>query len=190
VLTDLNPWVVGCHFLVSIAVIAAAYAFWRATVVDAPPPAPITPALRGLVWLTVAVCGAVLVAGTVVTGSGPHSGDANARRTGLDPALVAQVHADLVFLLLGLSVALWFTLRSAAPRAARAAAVLVAVEVAQGLVGVVQYAMHLPALAVGLHLLGACLVWLATLSVVHAVRAPRSTPAAHQASALASVARG
>ena len=48
----------------------------------------------------------VLVIGTVVTGSGPHSGDPKAGRTGFDPELVSQLHADVVFLLVGLTVAL------------------------------------------------------------------------------------
>ena len=43
--------------------------------------------------------------GTVVTGSGPHSGDKAAARTGFDPATVSQLHADVVFLLLGLTIA-------------------------------------------------------------------------------------
>ena len=31
VLTNLNPWVVGLHFLLSMAMIAAAYTLWRRT---------------------------------------------------------------------------------------------------------------------------------------------------------------
>ncbi|HEU4425543.1 MAG TPA: COX15/CtaA family protein [Pilimelia sp.] len=173
VLTDLNPWVVGGHFLVSMGVIAAAYAFWRRTGEgDGPATATVAPPLRSLAWLVTTVCAAVLAAGVIVTGSGPHSGDAGAKRTGLDPESVSQVHADLVFLLVGLSVALWFALRATgAPVAARrAAAVLIGVEVAQGVVGFVQYFLHLPALAAALHMLGACLVWLATLAVLFATR--------------------
>jgi len=172
VLTDLNPWVVGGHFLVSMGVIAAAYAFWRRTGEgDGPVSATVPAPLRTLAWVVVAVTGAVLVVGTFVTGSGPHSGDAGAKRNGLDPEAISQVHADLVFLLLGLSVALWFALRAvAATPAMRAAAILVGVELAQGVVGFTQYFLHLPALAVALHMLGACLVWLATLSLLAATR--------------------
>jgi cytochrome c oxidase assembly protein subunit 15 len=173
VLTDLNPWVVGLHFLNSIAVIAAAYAFWVRTREPDGPVRPTVPApLRTLAWLVAAACAAVLVLGTVVTGSGPHSGDAGARRNGLDPQSISQLHADAVFLLLGLTVATWFALRAAgAPApAVRAAAVLLGVELSQGVVGYVQYLTHLPALAVGLHMLGACLVWLAALALLHATR--------------------
>ena len=58
------------------------------------------------------VSGAVILLGAVVTGSGPHSGDHGAKRNGLDPAAISQAHADLVFLLVGLTVALFFALRA------------------------------------------------------------------------------
>ncbi len=165
----LNPWVVSGHFLLSIAVIAAAYRLWVASrEPDGPVRPALTPPLRALTWLVAGVSAAVLAAGTVVTGSGPHAGDASARRTGLDPGMVAQLHADAVMLLIGLSVGLWYALRTAgAPGPVRrAAAVLVGVELAQGLVGFVQYFTHVPALLVGVHMAGACAVWLATLAVL------------------------
>lgn len=176
VLTDLNPWVVGLHFLASIAVIALAYAFWRATSPPAPA-APVPPALRPLAWVLAAASVAVLVVGTWVTGSGPHSGDHGAARNGLDPETISQVHADLVFLLVGLTVAAWIALRAMGLRvAARAVAVLFAVELGQGLIGFVQYFTDLPVVLVGAHMVGACLVWLATLSVVWALRAAPAAP--------------
>ena len=92
--------------------------------------------------MIVGVTTAVLVAGTVVTGSGPHAGDEHAKRTGLDPAMVAQLHTDLVMLLIGLSVAAWFALRAtgAAQSAVRAAGIaLIGIECAQALIGFVQY---------------------------------------------------
>jgi cytochrome c oxidase assembly protein subunit 15 len=185
VLTDLNPWVVGCHFLVSMAVIAAAYTFWRRTGDlnrDQPIQAPLPRPLRQLTWLVVAVAAAVLMVGTVVTGAGPHAGDIHAKRNGLDLESISQLHVDLVFLLLGLSLAAWLALRAgSAPRAAvRAAGVLLAVELGQGLIGFVQYFTDLPVLLVGAHMLGACLVWLAALDVLHRTRvrtpAPDSVP--------------
>jgi cytochrome c oxidase assembly protein subunit 15 len=166
--TGLNPWWVGGHFLLSMVVIALAYALVRAASPAAPSTADLPRPVRQLVWVVTAASAAVLVAGTVVTGSGPHAGDADARRTGLDPALVSQLHADLVALLVGLSVALWFALRAVGAPAGlrRAAGVLVLVELAQGLVGGVQSVLHLPALLVGIHMAGACAVWLATLAVL------------------------
>jgi cytochrome c oxidase assembly protein subunit 15 len=187
VLTHLNPWVVAGHFLLSMAVIAAAYRLWLYT---RPRRAggPVHPAVPALAWVILGVSAAVLAAGTVVTGSGPHAGDEHARRTGLDPAMVAQLHTDLVMLLIGLSVAAWFALRAtgATPAAVRAAAVLVLVEAAQALIGFVQYFTHLPVVLVGAHMLGACLVWLAALALHAAIRPvglgdPPAAPAAPQA---------
>ena len=176
----LNPWIVSTHFLVSIAVIAAAYRFWQLT---REPVAPrvVAPRMRALAWTLVGVTAVVLAVGTVVTGSGPHAGDAHALRTGFDPGVVAQLHADLVMLLIGLSVAL-LLLGPATLR--RSVAVLVGVELTQGVIGFVQYFTHLPVLLVALHMAGACAVWLAALGVLSATgAAPRSTPPAGSAPA-------
>ncbi|MFD2763060.1 COX15/CtaA family protein [Micromonospora eburnea] len=172
VLTNLNPWVVGLHFLASMAVIAAAYALWRRIVEpDGPATPTVPPALRTLARLTTLASAAVLLVGTWVTGSGPHAGDQGAARNGLDPESISQVHADGVFLLIGLSVALVFAFRAVgAERAARAAAVLVAVELGQGLIGFVQYFTHLPVVLVAAHMLGSCLVLLATLAMLWSTR--------------------
>jgi cytochrome c oxidase assembly protein subunit 15 len=108
--------------------------------------------------------------------------------------MVAQLHTDLVMLLIGVSVALWFALRAtSAPRdTQRAAVVLIAVELAQGTIGFVQYFTHLPVLLVGLHMAGACVVWVASLAVLSASRtrqvpvaAPTVAPAAQLADATA-----
>ncbi|GIJ47428.1 cytochrome b561 [Virgisporangium aliadipatigenens] len=174
VLTNLNPYVVGCHFLVSVGIVAAAYMFWTAAGGGPKVGGWAAPgALRALGWSVVAASLLVVVLGVVVTGSGPHAGDADARRTGLDIEAVSQLHADAVFLLIGLSVGLWLAVR-AAGGPARAAAVLVAVELAQGFVGFAQYLTHLPELLVGLHMFGACLVWVATLAAFTTVSAPRA----------------
>ncbi|MFC0526907.1 COX15/CtaA family protein [Phytohabitans kaempferiae] len=178
VLTDLNPWVVGLHFLASMAVIALAYAFWRSTDPPAAAPSPVPPKLRPLAWALAVASAAVLVVGTWVTGSGPHSGDHGAARNGLDPETISQVHADLVFLLVGLTVAAWLALRAMGLRvAASAVAVLLAVELGQGVIGFVQYLTELPVILVGAHMVGACLVWLATLAAMWALR-PAPSPAA------------
>lgn len=179
VLTDLNPWVVGLHFLASMAVIAMAYAFWRRVVEPPGPTVPVVPGpIRSLAWLTTVVSAAVLVIGTFVTGSGPHAGDRGAKRNGLNPETISQVHADLVFLLLGLSIALWYVARAVgAGGVARAAAVLVLTELTQGLIGFIQFFTGLPALLVGAHMVGACLVWLATLALLWSTRQRQPLPA-------------
>jgi cytochrome c oxidase assembly protein subunit 15 len=173
VLTDLNPWVVGLHFLLSMALIAVTYALWKRTTEGDRPRRSLVPApLPALARLTATASAAVIVLGVIVTGSGPHAGDAGAKRNGLDPSTISQAHADVVFLLIGLSVGLWFALRAAkAPRPAiRAAGVLIVVELSQGLIGFIQYFTNLPVLLVAAHMLGSCLVWLATLAVLWSLR--------------------
>jgi cytochrome c oxidase assembly protein subunit 15 len=172
VLTKLNPWVVASHFLVSIAIIAVAYQLWIRCRINVPTTVGETgTALRALAWVIIGVTAAVVVAGTITTGSGPHAGDEHAKRTGLSPEMVAQFHADLVMLLIGLSVAAWLALRLTGARAAaRAAAILVIVELAQALIGFVQYFTNLPIILVGAHMLGACLVWIAALWLLTAVK--------------------
>jgi cytochrome c oxidase assembly protein subunit 15 len=183
VLTDLNPWIVAGHLLVSMAMICVAVVLVRR--VREPDTDPVPTTADGVRWLTWAIfwCGwAVLYVGTVVTGSGPHAGDAEAPRNGLDPRSVSQLHTDLVFLLLGLTVALVLVLRSAeAPRRLRdAATLLLAVELAQGVVGFAQYFTGLPVVLVGLHLLGAALTAAAMTWVVLGTRdrLPAHEPAA------------
>ncbi|MER7165189.1 COX15/CtaA family protein [Micromonospora sp. NPDC000207] len=175
VLTDLNPWVVGLHFLASMVVIAVAYALWRRIKDPDGPVVPTVPGpLRTLARLTTAVSASVLVVGTWVTGSGPHAGDHGAARNGLDPENISQLHADGVFLLVGLSVGLVFAFRAVgAARATRAAVILVAVELGQGVIGFVQYFTELPALLVGAHMVGSCLVLIATLNMLWSTRERR-----------------
>ncbi len=173
VLTDLNPWIVSFHLLVSLAIISLAVLYLHR--IDVPAPADPRPSrLLPLAWATYAAGWVVLFLGTVVTGSGPHAGDIDVPRNGLDPLQLSQLHADAVFLLVGLSLGLALALRgTGAPSSAvRAATALVVVELAQGLVGFVQYATDLPVVLVGFHLLGASLVAAAATWVVVVVREP------------------
>ncbi len=172
VLTHLNPWLVAAHFLLSMAIIAVAFLlWWRLRPVDDVPALPgVLP--RTLARITAVVTLAVLVVGTILTGSGPHAGDKDSsgkvHRTGLKVASVAQLHADLVMVLIGLTVGLVVLAYAvhAADAVRRAAVVLLAVELAQAIIGYTQYFLHVPPLLVGLHMFGACLVWLAMLDVL------------------------
>ena len=176
VLTGLNPWTVAAHFLVSSALVAVATVLW----LRSREPGVGQPLLRRpfplLVAGIAAATAAVLVLGTVVTGSGPHSGDPKAGRTGLDPELVSQLHADVVFLLLGLTIALLVALHAtdSPGRVRRAARDLLIVQLAQGLVGYVQYFTDLPVVLVLVHMLGAVLVTAFTARLVWSVRGPAS----------------
>ncbi len=172
VLTDLNPWIVSFHLLVSLAIISLAVLYLHR--IDVPASAghetfgSARPAL--LAWTTYAVAWLVLYLGTVVTGSGPHAGDLDVPRNGLDPLLLSQVHADFVFLLVGLTVALVIVHPS------RATWTLLGVELAQGMVGFVQYFNDLPVVLVGFHLLGAALIAAVATWMVIVVPGPVSGP--------------
>jgi cytochrome c oxidase assembly protein subunit 15 len=176
VLTGLNPWTVAAHFLVSMVLVAVATTLW----LRSREPGVGQPLLRRPFVLLVAgiavVTAAVLFIGTVVTGSGPHSGDPKAGRTGFDPQLVSQLHADVVFLLVGLTVAMLVALYAtdSPDRIRRAARDLLIVQLAQGLVGYVQYFTNLPIALVLVHMLGAVLITAFTARLVWSVRGPAS----------------
>jgi heme a synthase len=165
--TGLNPWIVSLHLLVSMAIVGVCVVLLdelRGPDRDASPRAALT-------WAVFAVTWVVLYLGTVVTGSGPHSGDLDSRRTGLDPQLMSHVHAAAVYLLVALTVALLVLARRAGtPTLAHAAMLLLVVEVAQGVVGFVQYFTDLPEVLVGIHMLGAALVSASATWVVLAAR--------------------
>ena len=183
VLTGLNPYTVAAHFLVSIVLIALATVLW----LRSREPGVGRPLLRRplamLVTGVAAVTGVVLVLGTLVTGSGPHSGDVDENdvptgdRMGFDVELVSQLHADAVFLLVGLTVALLVALHAtdAPGRVKRAARDLLVVQLAQGVVGYVQYFTDLPIALVLLHMLGAVLVTASTARLVWSVRGPMTS---------------
>ena len=173
VLTGLNPWTVMGHFLVSMVLIAIAVVLHQRTREGDLPAQPlVAQSLRRLGAGLLVVVTAVLVTGTVVTGSGPHSGDPAAGRTGLDVQAMSQLHADMVFLLVGLTIAFWAALKAvgAPPRAARAMGVFLAILLGQGVIGFVQYFTGLPVLVVGFHLIGACLVQVYAVQAVLALR--------------------
>ncbi|MEZ5095340.1 MAG: COX15/CtaA family protein [Nocardioides sp.] len=176
VLTELNPWVVSLHLIASLAIVALAVVFLYR--LDHAAPARGSGPVLALAWVTYGVGWLVFYVGTVVTGSGPHAGDSEAPRNGLDPERVSQLHADAVFLLLGLSVALVFGLYAVgAPGGVRRAGLVVlAVEVAQGALGYVQYFTDLPIVLVGVHMLGAAALCAVLTRLLLLVRAEVGAP--------------
>jgi len=180
VLTDLNPWVVSVHLVASMAIIGlAVLLLWRCY-------AGRPPAARGpivvLAWTTFVAGWLVLYAGTVVTGAGPHAGDADSPRNGLSILQVSQLHADLVCLFIGLTLGLLiasYALPAFAP-ARTAAWVLLAVEASQATIGWVQYFTHVPIVLVMFHMLGAALISAAMTWALLATREPVMRPPAAQ----------
>jgi cytochrome c oxidase assembly protein subunit 15 len=159
VLTDLNPIPVACHLLLSIILIAGATSLYSrrrapAVFVTAAP-------LTSKISIThIATSFLVIVLGTIVTGSGPHAGDAQAQRFDFDIRTVAWLHADVVILLLGITLAFYVAQGTSVhiKKAIRNFAVIV---LAQGAIGYVQYFTGIPEILVAAHLLGATLVWIA-----------------------------
>ena len=175
VLTGLNPAIVAAHFLVSIAIIAGC-----AVLVDRsqdPGDHPVVPLVRREVVLLanalVAVGLLVVVLGTVVTGSGPNSGDDDvSHRLGIDQRVAAWLHADTVYLFIGLLVAMVLALRlvSGPAEAKRRLWLLVGLVLANGVVGYAQLFLGLPWAVVMTHMLLAALIWVAVLRVRMALR--------------------
>jgi cytochrome c oxidase assembly protein subunit 15 len=158
VLTNLNPWIVGLHFVVSAVLVAFAtmfvYRVYRGRSLGRIlVPAPVR--TLGLVtaagaWLTVLV-------GIVVTGSGPHAGDGGAARNGLDPELVQHWHSWPAYVTFALSLLLLVAaVRLGLPAVRRASVALVAIEVVQIAVGITQARLGLPEILVGVHMVLAC----------------------------------
>jgi heme a synthase len=174
VLTGLHPSTVAAHFLLSMVIIAGVVALVvRSGDPGDRPIAWLAPTpVRVLSWLLVATSALVVLLGVLVTGSGPHSGDDSAERLGLDPRTIAWLHADVVLLFLGLIVGMLVVLsvlRGPRPALTRSW-ILLGVALSQGAIGYVQYFTGLPEVLVGLHVLGACLVWIATLLIPPALR--------------------
>jgi cytochrome c oxidase assembly protein subunit 15 len=169
VLFHLNPVLVQGHFLLSMLLVADAVVLHhRAGQADGPRQPVVTPTLRRLGAALVALAALVILTGTVVTGSGPHAGDEEAKRLPFTVGASARVHgiAMVAFLLVTLA-ALWQARRERAPQPVlHAGEALLFVLVLQAAVGYTQYFTEIPPLLVGLHVLGATLVWIAVLHLV------------------------
>lgn len=174
VLVDLHPGWVASHFLISMALIGASTLLLTRSGEGDGPPVPVVPGrLVTLSHALVALLVVVLALGVLTTGSGPHSGDEEvAYRFALDPVAISRVHSASVWLYTAGVVALLVALRRhrVPVGATRAAVVLLAVTLLQGLVGYVQYFTGLPALLVAVHMLGASLLVVAQVRQVTATR--------------------
>jgi heme a synthase len=173
VLTDLNPAAVSVHFLATMAILAAAVAL-HAVFAGSPMPAGlrIRPELRWLSAALLGVTGLMLAAGTVVTGTGPLAGAGSVPRYRLPLEGATQFHADIGWLLGGLTVAMVVGLRFAdAPRdAVRFGWLLLGLIGLQGVIGYAQYFSGLPAGLVWVHEIGAAIIWITAVRLFFALR--------------------
>ncbi|MGV1005800.1 MAG: COX15/CtaA family protein [Candidatus Nanopelagicales bacterium] len=176
VLTGLSPSLVGAHLLLSVAIVAGCVVLVHrsAEAGDHPRVSLVRSEIEWFARLLVVIAGVVIVLGTVVTGSGPHSGDLNVEhRLPFDARTVAWLHADVVLLFIGLIVAMWLALRlTDGPRPAqRWVHLLVGLSVVQGVVGYTQWFAGLPWALVVVHMALAMAVWVAALQVPLHLRA-------------------
>jgi heme a synthase len=161
VLTQLNPYVVGLHLLLSMVLIALAVCLVRKAWHLAP--ARVSGLSVAATRVTFVLMWLAIWLGTLVTGGGPHAGDENAPRNGLDAMLLTDLHSGTVYATIAASVICFVLLRS------RAAVLLLLVEVVQGGIGVAQYQLGLPIWLVALHLLGASLAIAAATNLMLSV---------------------
>lgn len=166
VLTNLNPIPVAGHFLLSIILIAGALSL-RQRAFGKDLRVPLKPLTQKVARAVVLISVLVIILGTVVTGNGPHAGDAQAKRFNFDERLIAQIHADVVIIFVLLTIALLFAVRMIEPseiqrKFGRKVSLLLLVSLSQGVIGYVQYFNGVPILLVGFHLLGATLVWISS----------------------------
>jgi cytochrome c oxidase assembly protein subunit 15 len=183
VLTGLNPFIVGFHYVSSLVLVCVTAAFLSRMSASAGARGLVVPRLQAtLTHVTAAVLALTIAFGVLTTGAGPHSGDADAGRNGFDAEVLEHVHAwpgyALLVLTVLLVVAAWRS-RARAPRLLRWTVVLLVVEFVQIAVGLYQARNGLPELAVGVHMVLAALAAATmTLVVMHlkavAVAAPAS----------------
>ena len=166
VLFELQPPFVMAHFLVSLALLANALLLHRrASEPDAPALLVAASIVKALGRVLLVVAAVVVITGTVVTATGPHGGDEDAKRFSFDIRVVARIHGTSVILFVVLAlVTLWMLRRTRAPREVQQRlGVLLALTLAQAGIGYAQYLTGIPALLVGFHLAGATAVWAATI---------------------------
>lgn len=166
-------WTVAVHLLASAVMV------WLAVLLvhavddgDHPPRWVGPPGVRVLLIALTGVLTGLLVAGTTVSGAGPHAGDPETPRLDLPVETLAHVHAAFLYVFLGMLVGLGVLLGvGGSPTALRVRyAVLVAVVLAQGALGFVQFWTGVPELLVSAHVLGAMLVIVATAALWCAAR--------------------
>ena len=169
VLVDLHPAAVQGHFLLSMVLCANAFILWQTA--EEPDGVPRVPLVsrkhRRLAWAITAMTGLAIVTGTVVTGTGPHGGDEDARRFGFEIGSVARVHGIAVNLTIALALLLMWRLRGHADRRVLEGPIGAFVFVAflQAAIGYTQYFTGGPVVLVISHVAGATALWLVALNL-------------------------
>jgi cytochrome c oxidase assembly protein subunit 15 len=176
VLTQLNPYVVGIHFVISVGLVGLCTAFLYRLYTAPGPRERVVPLWFLIVTHLTSVAVAVTIAvGILTTGSGPHAGDADAPRNGLDSELLQHIHSWPAYLTVALTVALVVGAVVLRLPVRRWALLLLAVEVVQTAVGLVQANLGLPAILVGIHMVLACVLASAMTALILNLKQPVAT---------------
>jgi len=165
---DLHPALVQSHFLLAMASIS----FGMVAVARSGSRPVETSARRGLtslvaLALTVLTAGA-LATGTVVTGTGPHAGDEEARRFGFDISAVAEVHSVTALLTIGVALFFAYQVGRVTPSKVLSGAISswLFVGLLQGAIGYAQYFSGVPEMLVGIHIALATFLWVLTMRLL------------------------
>lgn len=176
VLSGLNPYVVGLHFVLSIALVVLGAVFVFRVYVNPGPRVRVVPAWYAVVaHLTSFFVALTIIVGILTTGSGPHAGDAGAARNGLNSEVLQHIHSWPAYATAALTVVLvvvaWL---KPLPTVRTHVSLLFAVEVAQIVVGLAQARLGLPQLLVGIHMVLACLLAAAMAATILNLKASAS----------------
>ncbi|WP_025159465.1 COX15/CtaA family protein [Leifsonia aquatica] len=186
VLTDLNPYVVGLHFVVSTVLVALCTAFLlRLYAVPGPRVRAVPGWFAGIAHLTSFVVAVTIIVGILTTGSGPHSGDSKATRNNLNPEILEHIHAIPAYVTFALTLVLVIaSLRIRTTPVHRYTMYLLAVEVLQIAVGLIQANTGLPGILVGIHMMLAATLAAAMTAVIMSLKAPVADDARREDSAV------
>lgn len=177
VLMGLNSWIVGLHFVISMVLIGlAALLVWRAL----PKPHGEIARLNSLLAIpTLIVSSVTILVGVVVTGAGPHAGDAATPRNGLDLEIWQHYHSYPGYLMVTL-IAIQLAAQYRVSRSVlgdiptRILTLLFGFSVLQAIIGVMQARLGVPEFLVAAHMLGAAvLASLVTFQLLSAKRINR-----------------
>lgn len=176
VLTNLNPYVVGLHFLASVVLVSLSAILVYRVFVGPRGSTSLVPAwYRWLTYVTAVLTAMTILVGILVTGSGPHAGDGGAARNGLDSEFLQHVHSWPAYATFAATIALvagsWALKHR---RLIVLSGVLLAIEGLQILVGLAQANLGLPEILVGIHMVLSCCLAAAMTAVVCALREPRA----------------
>ncbi|WP_460774015.1 COX15/CtaA family protein [Microbacterium sp. GXF7504] len=176
VLTNLNPYVVGLHFLASAVLVAFAAALvHRVYAVPGPRTRAVPRWFAITTHVTTLFVAITVVVGILVTGSGPHAGDGGAARNGLDSEFMQHVHSWPAYATFALTLVLVFAALRLRPDVTRLrlwTALLLLVELVQIGVGLWQARTGLPIVLVNIHMVLSMLLVAAMTAVVLSLKAP------------------